>query len=156
MTRGARLLTEEGRALARLDHPHIAAVHEMGVEHETPYLAVEFVSGQNLSQERPRRNWSPAAIARLMAEIAEALEAAHQVGVVHRDLKPQNILLTADGAPKVIDFGLARLSSGWDDAPEATGVQGTVAYMSPEQASGDRAVGPSADLLACAACCIFC
>jgi serine/threonine protein kinase len=141
-----QLLTEEGRALARMDHPNIAVVHELGIESETPFLAVEFVQGRNLAQASQIRRPGPTEVAELMAVVAEALEAAHRVGVVHRDLKPQNILITADDQPKVIDFGLARLSSGWSGPQEATGVQGTVAFMAPEQAADEEAVGPSTDI----------
>jgi WD40 repeat protein/tRNA A-37 threonylcarbamoyl transferase component Bud32 len=136
----------EAEALARLGHPHIVQVYEAGEQEGLPYLALEFCAGGSLSRRLSGVPQSPAAAARLVEQLARAVAHAHQAGVIHRDLKPGNILLTADGQPKVSDFGLAKA-----EGPEltATGaVLGTPSYMAPEQATGSRAVGPAADVYA--------
>ncbi len=132
---------------ARVRHPHVVTVYGAATHRGRPFVVLEYVEGGTL---RDRRPGSPAAAARLMAVVAEAVQALHGQGIVHRDLKPSNVLLTADGAPKIADFGLAKLAAGADAAAAgltATGhVLGTPAYMAPEQASGVRNVGPEADV----------
>jgi len=146
----------EALAIARLRHPNIVQIHDVGTERGFHYLAMEFVEGPSLArvlEALGRERWSaeelaraaaiPAlgrrersleqALAALLAPVAEALAAAHAAGVVHRDVKPSNILLRADGTPVIADFGLAK--SDGDPALSMTGdTLGTPYYMSPEQA----------------------
>lgn len=144
----ARFL-EEARTLARLDHPGIARVHDAGSDEDgLPWIAMERIVGRDLRTHVAEADLDRAAILELFALVCDAVEHAHQRGVVHRDLKPSNVLVDADGRPHVLDFGIARLddSSGRDQT-ETGRVLGTIGYMSPEQAAGDRAaVGPPADV----------
>ncbi|MCO5171747.1 MAG: serine/threonine protein kinase, partial [Planctomycetes bacterium] len=132
----------EARALIRLRHPGIVAALDAGVEAGRPWLAMELVEGESLQRHLDARGpLAPAAAAALVAQLARAVEHAHAEGVLHRDLKPDNVLITRDGAPRLIDFGLAR-----DVEPDAgsrltaTGaVVGTPGYWAPEQARGEVA-----------------
>ncbi len=138
----------EAEAIAQLSHPHVVQVYEVGEQGGLPYFALEFCAGGSLDKKLEGKPLAPAEAAGLVEELARALHAAHQKGVVHRDLKPANVLLTADGAPKVTDFGLAKRL----DVSGMTGsgqVMGTPSYMAPEQAEGKgKAVGPTADVYA--------
>jgi WD40 repeat protein len=142
----ARFLSEAD-AIARLQHPNIVQIYEVGQHEGLPFLSLEYVSGGSLAQKLAGGPQPPRPAAALVEKLARAVHHAHAHGVVHRDLKPANILLTADGTPKVSDFGLAK-----QERPEltATGaILGTPSYMAPEQASGDNpAVGPPADVYA--------
>lgn len=135
-----RLLRREAQALARLDHPGIGAIHEAGAEDGWHYFAMERVDGVPLTQFASERNLAVPERLRLFAAVCDAVEYAHQRGVIHRDLKPSNILVTAEGKPKVLDFGLARITDASSDvatqATEAGAILGTLAYMSPEQVRG--------------------
>jgi len=151
----ARMLARfliEGEMLGRLRHPHIVQIYECGAHGDRPYLALEFISGGSLADRLDGQPLPPAEAARLVQQLAEAVHHAHLQGVVHRDLKPANVLLdTATdrvGVPKVTDFGLAKpMDSG--DRLTATGeVMGTPHYMAPEQARGDKDLGPLADVYA--------
>jgi WD40 repeat protein len=144
----------EARAVAKLQHPNIVQIFEVGEHREAsgptyPYMALEYVAGGSLSQEI-RIGPLPSARAASVAEtIARGLNHAHERGIVHRDLKPANILLSEDGTPKISDFGLAK---HLDLSEEHTGTDqmlGTPDYMAPEQASGlAKSVGPAADIFA--------
>ncbi len=130
----------EGRALARLRHPGIVAVHDIWEEEGKTYLAMEYLDGDGLERVIPRPGPTgaggfPAREAlRLIAEIADAIQFAHDAGVVHRDLKPENILRERSGRLKVMDFGLAKMVDAGETRLTRTGaVAGTPAYMSPEQ-----------------------
>ncbi|HWG36429.1 MAG TPA: protein kinase, partial [Terriglobales bacterium] len=133
----------EALAIAALNHPHICTLHEIGAHEGRPYLVLELLEGETL-RARLRRGGAPATEQLLDwgAQIADALEAAHRKGVLHRDLKPDNIWVLPGGHLKVLDFGLARLSDerpGSEDrtltSPGMT--MGTIPYMSPEQAKGE-------------------
>src|SRR5262245_2749927 len=139
----ARFRTE-AEAVARLQHPHIVAVYDVGTHEGKPYFSLEFCPGGSLDRRLSGTPLEAPAAAKLVRDLAEATQAAHDARVVHRDLKPANVLLTADGSPKVSDFGLAKM----DDAGHTrTGaVMGTPSYMAPEQAQGSKDVGPSADV----------
>jgi hypothetical protein len=126
----------EARVVARFDHPNIVRVYDSGEQAGRPYFALELISGGSLAQACARRPYAPRAAAELVAQLADALDYAHRQGVVHRDLKPANVLLTAEGSPKVADFGLARLLDGAVGQTEPGRCLGTPAYMSPEQADG--------------------
>jgi tetratricopeptide (TPR) repeat protein len=138
----------EAEATARLSHPNIVQIHEVGEHAGQPYFSLEFCEGGTLAGRLAGQPLTAEAAARLMQAVASAVDAAHKQGVIHRDLKPGNILLTADGTPKVADFGLARQLDG-DDALTATNQPlGTPRYMAPEQVGGAKTVGPAADVWA--------
>jgi serine/threonine-protein kinase len=133
----------EARAVAQLNHPHIVGVIDAGEDDNTPFIVFEFVEGETL-KDRIRRNGRlqiPEAVAYAI-EIARALAAAHAQGIVHRDVKPQNVLVDEEGTAKVTDFGIARTLD--QDGLTADGrVLGTTDYVSPEQALGHLVTGPS-------------
>jgi WD40 repeat protein len=139
----------EAEAIARLQHPNIVQVHEVGDCADLPFFSLEFVEGGSLAQRLDGTPQAPRQAAALVRALAGAMQAAHDKGVVHRDLKPANVLLTADGTPKVSDFGLARLLDS-DGGQTQTGARfGTPSYMAPEQAVGQaREAGPAADVYA--------
>ena len=127
----------EGRLVARLQHQGIVPVHEVGLSEGVPYLVSEFVEGPSLSDVLTSRNLTIRESADLVAKVADALQYAHIHGVVHRDVKPSNILFGADGNPHVMDFGLAKREAGEVTMTQDGQVLGTPAYMSPEQARGE-------------------
>ena len=135
----------EARIVAHLDHPGIVTAWEVGREEKggSPYIALEYLEGRTLSQvlqEGPRPAWRDSL--RIAARLAEALHYAHQKGVVHRDVKPANVMLLTTGQPKLMDFGLAKLQADFELT--ATGqFMGTPLYMSPEQATGKTLDGRS-------------
>jgi eukaryotic-like serine/threonine-protein kinase len=135
----------EARAVAQLNHPHIVGVIDAGEDNETPYIVFEYVEGETL-KDRIRRCGRlpvPEAVAYAI-EIARALGAAHERQIVHRDVKPQNVLIDEEGTAKVTDFGIARTMT--EEGLTADGrVLGTTDYVSPEQALGQD-VGPQSDL----------
>ncbi len=143
--RTLRRFEQEGDVLARLQHPGIAQVYQVGTyatdQGVLPYIAMEFVEGERLDLCVAKRALLLRERLELAARIADAVEHAHQKGVIHRDLKPGNILVTCEGQPKILDFGVARLSD--DDTRTTTlrtdvgALMGTLTYMSPEQAGGD-------------------
>ena len=150
-------LKREGKALRAVEHPHLVRVHDIGQCDEGLYIAMDHVEGVNL------RAWAETghpvdAIVRVLGEAAAGLACAHQHGVVHRDVKPDNILVDREGRARVCDFGLATAVPG-SDAEElsafmerltASGVAvGTIGYMAPEQLLG-RSVGPATDQFALA------
>ncbi len=124
----------EAAAAARLNHPHIVAIYEFGEHEGAHFLAMRFMEGGTIQSLGPGR-FTPAEAARLVATIAEALEYAHRHGVLHRDLKPGNILIDKDGQPSIGDFGLARISSADSDLTISNAVLGTVPYLAPEIAA---------------------
>jgi serine/threonine protein kinase len=145
---GRRVL-REAQAAARLNHPGIVTLYEMGEEDGNALLVTELVEGSTLARLAHAGELSDRAIGEIGADLCEALDHAHSRGVVHRDIKPQNVQITegdGDGEPraKLMDFGVAHLA---DDAPltAAGDIVGTLAYMSPEQAEG-RPAGPEADV----------
>jgi serine/threonine protein kinase len=145
---GSDRVLREAQAAARLNHPGIVTLYEMGEEDGNALLVTELVDGSTLAQLNRDGTLSDREIGEIGADICEALDHAHERAVVHRDIKPQNVLVTEEGEPhaKLMDFGVARLT----DAAALTApgdVVGTLAYMAPEQAEG-RTVGPEADVYA--------
>jgi WD40 repeat protein/tRNA A-37 threonylcarbamoyl transferase component Bud32 len=127
----------EARSVARLRHPSIVSVHEVGQHGGVPYLVSDFVQGVTLADRLSARLPSFREAAELLAAVADALHYAHEQGVVHRDVKPSNIMIGEDGRPCVMDFGLAKRDAGEITMTVEGQVLGTPAYMSPEQARGE-------------------
>lgn len=132
----------EARALSSLNHPNLITVYEVGEADGLHFIATEFVEGQTLSSLRQKLSLQE--LLSIVAQVAEALSAAHQAGIVHRDIKPDNVMVRPDGYVKVLDFGLVKLTEGasvktsQEMAKTQLGVaMGTLAYMSPEQATGE-------------------
>jgi WD40 repeat protein/tRNA A-37 threonylcarbamoyl transferase component Bud32 len=126
----------EARAAAQLRHPGIVSVHEVGRADDTVFIVSDFVEGTTLADRLTAQRFSVREAAELCAKIADALHHAHEHGVIHRDLKPGNIMLDAAGEPHIMDFGLARREAGEVTMTVEGRVLGTPAYMSPEQAKG--------------------
>ena len=148
-------LVREARAAAALNHPHICTVHEVGEETGQAYIAMELVEGRTLSAIVAAGAMPAGEVARLGGQLADALSHAHDRGVVHRDLKCNNIIVTPEGRAKVLDFGLAKRSTSADLAVTYMQVSltqsgvaaGTLPYMSPEQLRGEPAT-PASDIWA--------
>ena len=146
--------TEKGRFLAEAEavaavrHPGVVQVFDFGTHDGRPFFALEFLPGGSLSDKLKGTPLPAKEAAKLVETIARAVQAAHDVGVIHRDLKPGNILFDADGVPKVTDFGLARKSDTNTGLTATGAILGTPSYMAPEQAEGRKDVGPSADVYA--------
>jgi tRNA A-37 threonylcarbamoyl transferase component Bud32 len=140
-------LLAEGRILAALDQPGLARVYDLDVHEGRPFLVMEYIPGRTLAQARQTVS-TPAQAAALVARVARALAAAHGQGVLHLDIKPKNVLVDDDGAPHLIDFGLARLQHAYaDDRSRSGQVSGTVQYMAPEQARGEaERIGSRSDV----------
>ena len=133
------VMGREARLAARLSHPHVVAVYDLVEEERQQYLVMEYVEGTNLSGLlRARGPLLPDAAAALIGQAADALAAAHEAGIIHRDVKPSNMLVTEDGQLKLSDFGIARAEA--DPSLTQTGlVTGSPAYLAPEVASGGSA-----------------
>ncbi|MCP5525817.1 MAG: protein kinase [Verrucomicrobiales bacterium] len=126
---------QEARSVARLNHGNIVKVHDFGEHQNQPYLVMEFIDGGTLAQRKREFHGQPRKAAGLVKRLAEAVEHAHQRGVIHRDLKPANVLLDADGQPRITDYGLAVLLA--EDTPETGRMlspAGSPGYLAPEQA----------------------
>jgi serine/threonine protein kinase/WD40 repeat protein len=160
----------EAEAVARLDHPNIVHIHEIGKHAGLPFLSLEYIPGENLAQQLTGTPRPPAESAQLIEPLARAVHYAHEHGIIHRDLKPSNILLQiadlrlqiadlkADGKsascnlqssiPKITDFGLAKRLEGGSGVTTTGAIVGTPSYMAPEQAEGKKQVGPATDTYA--------
>lgn len=145
----AERFTREARALARLNHPAIVAVHDFGQAEGHYYLLMEFVDGLNLRQLLATQKMAPAEALTIVPKICEALQFAHEQGIVHRDIKPENILLDKQGRVKIADFGIAKLLGATAAGEALTGAQdrvGTPHYMAPEQVEKPQTVDHRADI----------
>jgi eukaryotic-like serine/threonine-protein kinase len=137
----------EAEAAATLDHPNIVPIYEVGQHEGQHYFTMGYVDGPSLAAKLEPAGWQPKEAARLLRQIAEAVQYAHARGVIHRDLKPPNVLLGADGVPRITDFGLAKRSEGTSDLTATGQILGTPSYMSPEQAAGKTLeIGPLTDV----------
>jgi serine/threonine-protein kinase len=145
---GPERFQREIRLAARLQHPHILTVFDSGEAAGHLWFTMPFVEGTSLRERLDRERQLPVEDAlRIAREAAQALEYAHQHGVIHRDVKPENLLLTQDGSTLVADFGIARALGGGDQRLTETGLAvGTPAYMSPEQASGEHDLTARSDV----------
>ena len=133
----------EARAAGKLSHPGIVTIFDIGEEVETPYIVMEYVSGQALSTmmwQGSKKLSLPMSL-RIIQQTAEALDYAHSRGVVHRDIKPQNILISEEGNPKITDFGIAKFTRAHLTVPGQ--VLGSPAYIAPEQLNGEAVDGRS-------------
>jgi WD40 repeat protein len=138
---------QEAEAVARLQHPNIVQIHEIGAHAGLSYLALEYVDGGTLAQKTAGVPQPPREAARLVELLARAVQHAHQNGIIHRDLTPGNVLLSADGAPKLTDFGLARSVHDPQKITATGAIVGTPGYLAPEQAQGDpTGVSPATDV----------
>ena len=137
----------EARAIGKFQHENIVRIYDFGTHEDIPYFALEFIEGEDLSK---RINGEPMPVreaAEMAKSIAEAMQYSHEAGVLHRDLKPGNVLLTKDGVPKVTDFGLAKELEDDAGISRTGAVVGTPAFMPPEQAMGRTDImGPQADV----------
>jgi serine/threonine protein kinase/WD40 repeat protein len=165
----------EAEAIARLQHPNIVHIHEVGESEGRPYFSLEFVDGGSLADRLDGTPWPPPQAARLIETLAQAMQAAHEQNIIHRDLKPANILLqkksegkkhkpdektdrskvsdssllTLDFSPKITDFGLAKQMDSEHGQTRSGAIMGTPSYMAPEQAGGKgKEVGPATDVYA--------
>lgn len=136
----------EAEAAAQLDHPNIVPIHGAGEYLGMPFFSMKFFGGGTLASDMKTLRQDLRFAARLMAKVARAVHFAHQHGVLHRDLKPGNILIDEAGAPMVADFGLAKAIEGASGASASGAVVGTAPYMPPEQARGDRGLTTAADV----------
>jgi serine/threonine protein kinase/capsular polysaccharide biosynthesis protein len=145
----AERFNREARALARLNHPNIVAVHDFGRAGTLHYLVMEYVDGGNLRQIERAGKLTPEQALVIVPQICEALQFAHNEGIVHRDIKPENILLDKKGRVKITDFGIAKMLGLTTDEAPLTGagdVVGTPHYMAPEQIEKPRSVDHRADI----------
>ncbi|HLA11039.1 MAG TPA: alpha/beta fold hydrolase [Pyrinomonadaceae bacterium] len=138
-------LRREARSLAALTHPNIVTIHDIDEVEGVPFLVLEWVDGKALSDGSFVRSLSIEEFCRIALPVADALASAHDRGIIHRDVKPANVLISNDGGIKVVDFGIAKFRDFDLDVIATAGTVGTVAYMSPEQASGTD-LSPASDI----------
>jgi serine/threonine protein kinase len=153
----AERFSQEGRVLARLNHPNIVTIHDFGQADGFFYLIMEYVDGVNLRQAMKVGRFTPEQALAVVPKICDALEFAHHEGILHRDIKPENILLDSKGRVKISDFGISRIIGKTNAAegltksttePNVTGIIGTPQYMAPEQIENPRKVDQRADVYA--------
>ena len=136
----------EVRAVAKLNHPHIVQVYDFGTEGDLAYIVMEFIQGKELKDYFDTKHaFDLGTIFKLMIQLLDALDFAHEAGVIHRDVKPANIMIDAAGQAKLADFGVARMTDpdGEAEATRAGAMVGTPSYMSPEQIQGQKIDGRS-------------
>lgn len=137
----------EAEAIARLDHPGIVPIYEVGMQEDQPYFSMRYVEGDTLAKRLTEGPLPPREAAEILVQVARAIDEAHRRGVLHRDLKPANVLLDQAGRPYVTDFGLAKQLTDEASLTHTGAVLGTPSYMAPEQAAGSRGrTGPAGDV----------
>jgi WD40 repeat protein/tetratricopeptide (TPR) repeat protein/tRNA A-37 threonylcarbamoyl transferase component Bud32 len=136
----------EAQNAANLDHPHIVPIYEVGEHQGQHYFSMKLIEGGNLGRQVPRLGADPKAAAGLLATVARAVHHAHQRGILHRDLKPGNILLDGQGQPHVTDFGLAKRLEGDARLTQSGAIVGTPSYMAPEQARSEKELTTATDV----------
>jgi serine/threonine-protein kinase len=137
----------EAEAVAALRHPNIVQVHDAGEAAGRPYFTMEYVEGGSLAQSLAGQPQPPRRVAEVVATLASAVQVAHKSGFIHRDLKPANVLLTAEGTPRIADFGLARPIATGPEVTRSGALVGSPSYMAPEQALGrSSTIGPAVDV----------
>jgi len=142
-----RRFLDEAETAAGLTHTNIAHIYEVGEHDGIPFFSMEFVEGGSIADRLRKEPLPPRETAQLMISVARAVHYAHQNGVIHRDMKPANVLLDLDGVPKVADFGIAKRLNDDSQLTRTGSIIGTPIYMAPEQASGNsKHVGPPADI----------
>jgi eukaryotic-like serine/threonine-protein kinase len=138
----------EGRLAARLSHPGVVAVYDTGTASGRPFIVMELVEGRSLAETLAERGrLEPEEVAKIGAQLADALQHAHDSGLVHRDVKPANVLVGSSGDVKIADFGIAAALGDGTRLTQTGTVLGTASYLAPEQAAGEG-VQPSADVYA--------
>ena len=152
-----RRFERETRAVASLNHPNILAIHDTGKHGEVPFAVTELLQGETLAERIRGGPVAPLRAAEITCQVAEGLSAAHAMGVIHRDVKPENIFLTNDGRAKILDFGIARIEDparrtggiplGRKSTTSSMFLVGTAGYIAPEQVRGKRA-DPRSDVFA--------
>ncbi len=145
-----RRFRSEAEAAAQLEHPGIVPIHEIGSVGSQHFYTMSFVEGSGLDQFKEVGIVDTTRAARIIKQVAEAVDFAHLHGIVHRDLKPANVLMDEDGFPRITDFGLAKRTDASSDDLTRTGqILGTPGYMAPEQAAGEsKVIGAAADIYA--------
>ncbi len=139
----------EAEAVARLKHQNFVQIYEVGSDDGLPFLALEYCAGGSLEDRVAKGPLAPREAAELSAKLADAMDHAHRARVIHRDLKPGNVLFDENGEPKITDFGLAKKVGEDDSHTRTVSVMGSIGYMSPEQASGrTREATPAVDIYA--------
>lgn len=138
----------EAESIARLQHPNVVQIYDVGEHDGNPWFTMEFVEGGDLGSKLRGTPMPQRGAAQLAWTLAGALEAMHAKNIVHRDLKPANILIAADGMPKVMDFGLAKQTDRTSDLTNTGAIVGTPSYMAPEQAASHKSLGPATDVYA--------
>lgn len=128
---------QEAKAAAALNHPHICTIYEIDEAADQTFISMEYIEGKSLKDKLESGPLDIDEAKNIVIQVAEGLKEAHEMGIIHGDIKPANIMLTAKGQAKITDFGLAKLSWGVDLTKPST-IMGTVAYMSPEQAKGEE------------------
>ncbi len=136
----------EVRAVSSLDHPHILPIHEVGEDNSIPFFSMKLTTGGSLAQNLGRYLGKPREAAQLLAKVARGVQHAHERGILHRDLKPGNILIDAAGEPYVADFGLAKWIDDDRNLTMTAAVLGTPHYIAPEQASGTKGLTIAVDI----------
>lgn len=141
--------SREAKALGKLKHPNIVSIIDSDIEKEVPYFTMDFIEGKPLSEYTSKQRLPILQIVNIMIKICDALEHAHQMGIIHRDIKPSNILLDSNNEPHITDFGLAKCVETASMITRSNTTLGTAYYMPPEQARGKKGlIGPRSDIYA--------